>query len=55
MIELALANATYVIYRLAVSGPLVKFLNYKLNYYVAVFVMAQLSFIITLMHQDLNG
>jgi|TARA_Y100001937_G_scaffold127383_1_gene199495 hypothetical protein len=45
MIELALANATYVFYRLAVSGPLVKFLNYKLNYYVAVFVMAQLSFI----------
>ena len=45
MIELAIANVTYVLYRLAVSGPLVKFLNKYLNYYLAVFIMAQLSFI----------
>ena len=45
MLELALTNAVYVLYRLAVSGPLVKFLNKYLNYYWAVFFMAQLSFI----------
>ena len=45
MIELALANIIYVLYRLAVSGPLVEFLNKYLSYYVAVFIMAQLSFI----------
>ena len=45
MIELAIANFTYVIYRLVVSGPLVKFLNKYLTYYWAVFFMAQLSFI----------
>ena len=45
MIELATANFIYVLYRLAVSGPLVKFTTRYLPYYVAVFIMAQLSFI----------
>ena len=31
-------------YRLIVSGPIVKFLNKYLPYYLAVFIMAQLSF-----------
>lgn len=45
MIELAITNIIYVSYRLAVSGPLVRFLLKWLPYYIAVFVMAQLSFI----------
>ena len=45
MIELAIANAIYVFYRLAISGPLVKFTIKYVPYYVAVFIMAQLSFI----------
>jgi len=45
MIELALANAIYVFYRMAISGPLVKFSINYLPYYLAVFLMAQLSFI----------
>lgn len=45
MIELALANAIYVFYRMAISGPLVKFSIKFLPYYWAVFIMAQLSFI----------
>jgi len=45
MIELAITNIIYVSYRLAVSGPLVRFLLKYLPYYVAVFVMAQLSFV----------
>jgi hypothetical protein len=45
MIELAVTNIIYVFYRLAVSGPLVKFLTKYLTYYWAVFFMAQLSFL----------
>jgi len=45
MIELAIANAVYVGYRLVVSGPLVRFLLKWLPYYAAVFVMAELSFV----------
>lgn len=43
--ELLLANAIYVAYRLVVSGPLVKFLLQWMSYYPAVFFMAQLSFL----------
>jgi len=42
--ELLLTNLIYVSYRLIVSGPIVRFLNRYLTYYLAVFVMAQLSF-----------
>lgn len=42
--ELLLTNVIYVAYRLVVSGPIVKVLNKYLPYYLAVFVMAQLSF-----------
>jgi hypothetical protein len=42
--ELLLTNIVYVSYRLLVSGPIVRFLNRYLTYYLAVFVMAQLSF-----------
>lgn len=42
--ELLIANIVYVAYRLLVSGPIVKVLNRYLPYYLAVFVMAQLSF-----------
>ena len=42
--ELLLTNLIYVAYRLLVSGPIVKVLNRYLPYYLAVFVMAQLSF-----------
>ena len=45
MIELAIANAIYVGYRLVISGPLVRFLVKWLSYYTAVFVMAELSFV----------
>jgi hypothetical protein len=34
----------YVAYRLVVSGPIVKVLNKYLPYYLAVLIMAQLSF-----------
>lgn len=42
--ELVLTNIIYVAYRLIVSGPIVKFLTNTLPYYLAVFIMAQLSF-----------
>jgi hypothetical protein len=42
--ELLLTNIIYVAYRLIVSGPIVKVLNKYLPYYLAVLVMAQLSF-----------
>jgi len=45
VIELLTANAIYVAYRLVVSGPLVKLLLRWLPYYMAVFVMAQASFL----------
>lgn len=42
--ELLITNIIYVLYRLVVSGPIVKVLNKYLPYYAAVFIMAQLSF-----------
>ena len=42
--ELVLTNIIYVAYRLLVSGPVVKILNKYLTFYLAVFIMAQLSF-----------
>ena len=42
--ELVLTNIIYVAYRLVVSGPVVKILNKYLTFYLAVFIMAQLSF-----------
>ena len=42
--ELVLTNIIYVAYRLIVSGPIVKILNKYLPFYLAVFVMSQLSF-----------
>jgi hypothetical protein len=44
LIELLLTNIVYVAYRLVVSGPIVKLLNQYLPFYLAVFIMAQLSF-----------
>ena len=44
MIELLFTNIIYVAYRLIVSGPIVKLLNKYLPFYLAVFIMAQLSF-----------
>lgn len=44
MIDLLIANTIYVFYRLAISAPLVKFVNKYVTYYVAVIIMAQLSF-----------
>jgi len=43
-LELVLTNIIYVAYRLLVSGPVVKILNKYLTFYLAVFIMAQLSF-----------
>lgn len=45
MIELLLVNFTYVAYRLVVTAHIVKFFNQYMNYYVAVFIAAQISFI----------
>lgn len=45
MIELLITNAVYVAYRLVVSAPLVKFATRYMPYYVAVILMAQLSFV----------
>ena len=42
--ELLLTNIIYVAYRLVVSGPIVKLLTRYIPFYIAVFVMAQLSF-----------
>jgi len=44
MMELLTINFIYVMYRLVVSGFIVKLLMKKLPYYVAVFVMAQFSY-----------
>jgi hypothetical protein len=44
MTELLVTNIIYVFYRLAISAPLVKFVNKYFTYYVAVIIMAQLSF-----------
>ena len=42
--SLILTNLIYVFYRLVVSAPIVKFVNKFAPYYLAVFIMAQLSF-----------
>ena len=42
--SLLLINITYVAYRLLVSAHIVKFVNKYVPYYVAVLIMAQLSF-----------
>lgn len=44
MTELLITNAIYVAYRLLVSAQIVKFLNKHFTYYIAVLLMAQLSF-----------
>lgn len=44
MIELIITNIIYVSYRLVISGPIVKILNKFLPFYLAVFIMAQMSF-----------
>lgn len=43
--DLLLTNIQYVFLRLAVTGPLVKFFIKYIPYYLAVFIMAQLSFL----------
>ena len=45
MIELLTANIVYVLYRLVVSGPLVKVFLKWVPYYAAVLIMSQLSFL----------
>jgi hypothetical protein len=42
--SLLVANTTYVLYRLMINGTIVHFLNKHTPYYIAVFVMSQLSF-----------
>ena len=42
--DLLITNLQYVFLRLAVTGPLVKFAIKYIPYYVAVVLMAQLSF-----------
>jgi len=42
--SLLLINITYVAYRLLVSAHIVKFVNKYVPYYVAVLIMAQVSF-----------
>ena len=43
--ELLIINATYVAYRLLIRANVIRFLNKYMNYYVAVLVAAQISFI----------
>jgi len=43
-LELVLTNIIYVAYRLVISGPIVKVLTKYIPFYLAVFIMAQLSF-----------
>jgi len=44
MLELLIANVTYVAYRLFVSATIVRLLTLRMSYYLAVLVMAQISF-----------
>ena len=44
MIELFYANVVYVAYRLIITAHVIKFFNRYVNYYVAVLIAAQLSF-----------
>jgi hypothetical protein len=43
--ELLIANITYVAYRLVISASIVSVLNKYMNYYWAVLVMSQVSFL----------
>lgn len=43
--ELLIVNATYVAYRLLITANVIRFLNKYMNYYVAVLVAAQISFL----------
>lgn len=43
--ELLIINATYVAYRLLITANVIRFLNKYMNYYIAVLVAAQISFI----------
>lgn len=43
--DFLLVNVTYVAYRLVVTAHVIKFLNQYMNYYVAVIVAAQISFL----------
>ena len=43
--ELLIINATYVAYRLLITANVIRFLNQYMNYYIAVLVAAQVSFI----------
>jgi len=43
--ELILTNITYVAYRLLVTAHVVKFFNKYMNYYLAVLIAAQISFL----------
>lgn len=45
MIELLITNIIYVSYRLLITAHVIKFLNKYMNYYVAVIIAAQISFI----------
>lgn len=45
MIELLYANIVYVAYRLVITAHIVKFFNKYMNYYLAVIIAAQVSFI----------
>tara|TARA_R110000782_G_scaffold92888_2_gene176350 strand:- start:139 stop:492 length:354 start_codon:yes stop_codon:yes gene_type:complete len=45
MIELLYANAIYVAYRLIITAHIVRFFSQYVNYYIAVIIAAQLSFI----------
>lgn len=44
-LELLIINATYVAYRLLITANVIRFLNQYMNYYVAVLVAAQVSFV----------
>ena len=45
MIELLYANAIYVAYRLVITAHIVRFFDKYMNYYLAVLIAAQVSFI----------
>ena len=43
--DLLLINITYVAYRLLITANVIRFLNKYMNYYVAVLVASQISFV----------
>jgi hypothetical protein len=44
-LELLISNIVYVAYRLVVTAHIIKFFNRYVNYYVAVLIAAQVSFL----------